>query len=146
MNQLTRFDTNALNRAFLGFDRLFQDMENRFTNQANNNYPPYNIERSGDTYTVTLAVAGFDKEEIDVSVDQDQLIIKGQKAKTDQTDGIEVLHRGLGFRDFERVFTLSEHMEVRDAEIKNGLLTICIQRIIPESLQPRKIEVKQISV
>lgn len=145
MNQLTRFDTAALNRAFLGFDRLFQDMETRYANQANNNYPPYNIERNGDTYTVVLAVAGFDRDEIDISVDQDQLVIKGQKVKTDQAEGTEVVHKGLGFRDFERVFTLSEHMEVRDAEIKNGLLTICIQRVIPEALLPRKIEVKQIS-
>jgi len=144
MNQLARIDTAALanlNRAFLGFDRLFDNVERRYANSLQTNYPPYNIDRQGDTYIVTFAVAGFSKEEIDVSVDQDQLIVKGQKA-VEQKQEAEAIHKGIAFRDFERVFTLSEHMEVRSAEMKNGLLTVVIERVIPEALQPRKIEVK----
>jgi molecular chaperone IbpA len=147
MNQLTRFDTNALNRALIGFDQLFDTFESRFAHQISNNYPPYNIEKSGEnSYTIVVAVAGFDKNEVAVVVEGDQLTIRGEKAidATTSEQPIEYLHRGLAFRDFERRFTLAEHMEVKDAEIKNGVLTIKIDRIIPEALQARKIEVKEV--
>lgn len=147
MTQLTRFDTAALNRALVGFDRLFDTFDARFANQISNNYPPYNVEKSGEnSYTIVLAVAGFDKNEVTVEVEGDQLAIRGEKAinATTEVETIEYLHRGLAFRDFERRFTLAEHMEVKDAEIKNGLLTIKIERIIPEALQARKIEVKEV--
>jgi molecular chaperone IbpA len=138
--QLARLDAAALNRAFLGFDRVFNNFENRWANQINNNYPPFNIERHGDTYTVTLAVAGFEKEEISVSVDQDSLIISGEKKDTDNSEK-EYLHRGLALRNFEKAFQMSEHMEVKSAEIKNGLLSVVIERVIPEALLPRKIQI-----
>lgn len=144
MNQVARIDTAALanlNRAFLGFDRLFDTVERRYANSLQTNFPPYNIDRQGDTYVLTFAVAGFSKEEIDVSVDQEQLIVKGQKPQETDKES-ESIHKGIAFRDFERVFTLSEHMEVRSAEMKNGLLTVTIERVVPEALQPRKIEVK----
>lgn len=147
MNQLTRFDTNALNRALIGFDQLFDTFESRFAHQISNNYPPYNIEKSGEnSYTIVVAVAGFDKSEVTVEVEGDQLTIRGEKAidATTAEQPVEYLHRGLAFRDFERRFTLAEHMEVKDAEIKNGILTIKIDRIIPEALQARKIEVKEV--
>lgn len=141
MNALTRFDTQALNRALVGFDRIFNDMETRFANQANNNYPPYNIEKVGENlYDIVVAVAGFTKSEITVEVDQDQLIIRGEKSVV-QEPAPEYLHRGLAFRDFERRFTLAEHMEVVKAEIKNGLLLVQIERKVPEALLPRKIEI-----
>ena len=147
MNQIARFDTNALNRALIGFDQLFDTFESRFAHQISNNYPPYNIEKAGEnSYTIVVAVAGFDKSEVTVEVEGDQLTIRGEKAinATTEDQPVEYLHRGLAFRDFERRFTLAEHMEVKDAEIKNGLLSIKIDRIIPEALQARKIEVKEV--
>lgn len=144
MNQLTRFDTTALNRALVGFDRIFDNFETRFANQINQNYPPYNIEKVAENlYDIVVAVAGFEKQEITVEVDQDQLIIRGEKS-TEQTPAPEYLHRGLAFRDFERRFTLAEHMEVIKAEIKNGLLQVQIERKVPEALLPRKIEVLEV--
>ena len=144
MNQLVRFDTSALNRALVGFDRIFDDFESRFANQINSNYPPYNIEKVAEnTYDIVIAVSGFDKEEVTVEIDQDQLIIRGEKLKN-QGPQVEYLHRGLAFRDFERRFTLAEHMEVVKAETKNGLLKIQLERKVPEALLPRKIEVKHL--
>ena len=145
MTQLARVDTAALNRALIGFDRIFNTMERSWGNSmANNNYPPYNLERKGDVYTITLAVAGFSREEIDVSVDQDQLIITGEKTPVETSEDIEYLHRGLAYRSFERTFALSEHMEVKSADLKNGLLTVVIERIVPEALLPRKIQVNAV--
>jgi molecular chaperone IbpA len=141
MNAINRFDTAALNRALVGFDRIFDNFESRFANQINQNYPPYNIEKVAENlYDIVVAVAGFDKHEVTVEVDQDQLIIRGEKAAA-QDPTPEYLHRGLAFRDFERRFTLAEHMEVVKAEIKNGLLLVRIERRVPEALLPRKIEV-----
>ncbi len=143
MNALTRFDTAALNRALVGFDRIFDNFETRFANQINQNYPPYNIIKiSENTYTIEIAVAGFSTDEITVEVDQDQLVVSGRKA--DQENGSEYLHRGLAYRDFERRYTLAEHMEVVKAETKNGLLMIDIERKVPEALLPRKIEVLEV--
>ena len=141
---ITRFDTQALNRALVGFDRIFDNFETRFANQINQNYPPYNIEKIAENlYDVVIAVAGFEKHEITVEVDQDQLVIRGEKP-ANQEPAPEYLHRGLAFRDFERRFTLAEHMEVVKAEIKIGLLIVQIERKVPESLLPRKIEVLEV--
>jgi molecular chaperone IbpA len=148
MNALARFDTSALNqlnRALVGFDRIFNDMESRYVNQVNTNYPPYNIEKVGENlYDIVVAVAGFEKKEITVEVDQDQLIIRGEKHYDGQEPAPEYLHRGLAFRDFERRFTLAEHMEIVKAEIKNGLLLVQIERRVPEALLPRKIDIIEV--
>lgn len=144
MNALTRFDTQALNRALVGFDRIFDNFETRFANQINQNYPPYNIEKVGENlYEIVVAVAGFEKSEITVEVEGDQLLIKGQKT-IDQESTPEYLHRGLAFRDFERRFTLAEYMEILKAEIKNGLLLVQIERKVPEAMLPRVIEVVEV--
>jgi len=143
MTQLMKVDTAALNRALIGFDRIFNTMERSYANGINNNYPPYNLERKGDIYTITLAVAGFERDEIDVSIDQDQLIITGEKKVTESNEDVEYLHRGLAYRSFERTFALSEHMVVKSADLKNGLLTVTIERIVPEALLPRKIQINQ---
>lgn len=141
MNALTRFDTAALNRALVGFDRIFDNFETRFANQINSNYPPYNIVKINENlYSVTVAVAGFGKDDVTVSVDQDQLIITGKKAG--DADETEYLHRGLAFREFERRFTLAEHMEVLGAEMKDGLLTVQIERKIPEAMKPKTIAIE----
>jgi len=141
MNQLTRFDTNALNRALVGFDTMFNDFEHRFANQLSTNYPPYNVvKRSEDLYEVQIAVAGFSREEIEVTTEKNELLIKG--VKFEETETAEYLHRGLAARNFERSFTLGQYLEVVSAEIKNGLLIIKLERHLPEALQPRKIEIQ----
>jgi molecular chaperone IbpA len=112
MNQLVRFDTNSLNRALLGFDNLFDNFEQRFANQINQNYPPYNIlKHNDDSYELEIAVTGFEKDEITVEIDQNQLVVKGQRNEADAVDPT-YLHRGLSTRDFTRSWTLAEHMEV----------------------------------
>lgn len=141
MNQLVRFDTNALNKALLGFDQLFDNFEQRFANQINNNYPPYNIiKHDENSYELEIAVTGFDKNEITVEIDQDQLIVKGERSSSTETEKL-YLHRGLGTRDFRRTWTLAEHMEVGQGRIKNGVLTIELKRVIPESLKPRVLNI-----
>jgi molecular chaperone IbpA len=127
----------AVSRALVGFDRYF----NNTNQQVNGNYPPHNIVKYDDThYGIEVAVAGFSKDEITVEVDQDQLMITGKK--TTVTEGVEYLHRGLAARDFEQTFTLAEYMEVKDAEVKDGMLKVKIERIVPEALKPRQIAIK----
>lgn len=141
MNQLVRFDTNALNRALLGFDTLFNDVEQRFGNQVNNNYPPYNVlKHDENTYEIQVAVTGFDKKEITVEIDQNQLIVKGEHSGEEDTI-TQYLHRGLATRNFTRSWTLAEHMEVGDGKIKNGILTIELKRVVPEALKPRVLKI-----
>lgn len=144
MTQLVRLDTQSLanlNRALIGFDTLFDNFENRFANQINSNYPPYNILKQGeDRYEIQIAVTGFSPDEISVQIDQDQLIIKGQSTNNDEDT--TYLHRGLAQRDFTRVFALAEHIEVGEASIKNGVLKIAVTRVVPESLKPRILKIK----
>ena len=140
MTQLRTIDTAALaqlSKALVGFDRYFTAPHHQ-----NGNYPPHNIVKYNDThYSIEVAVAGFTKEEITVEVDQDQLTILGTKS-VDINDNREYLHRGLAARDFEQTFTLAEYMNVVGAEVKDGMLKINIERIIPEALRPRQIEIK----
>lgn len=142
MSNLRTIDAAALahlNRALVGFDRVFND---RFFNGTTSNYPPYNIVKYSDTkYGIEVAVAGFLKEEITVSVDQDQLTITGKNTITEDRQ-VEYLHRGLAARDFEQTWTLAEYMEVKGAEVKDGMLKIAIERVVPEALKPRQIEIK----
>jgi molecular chaperone IbpA len=141
MNQIVRFDTNTLNRALVGFDTMFTDFEQRFANQINQNYPPFNvIKRDEDHYEIHLAVAGFSNSEIDVTVEADQLTIQG--TKIEEQDTAEYLHKGLAARNFERAFTLKHYLEVDGAEIKDGLLIIKLERRVPEAMKPKKIAIK----
>jgi molecular chaperone IbpA len=142
--QVMRLDTNALNRMLVGFDSLFNDFERRFANQINNNYPPHNIIRTGENqYIIELAVSGFDTEEITVEVDQEHLVIRGERAQPNDPEH-EYLYRGLATRDFVKVFPLLDHVEVKGSTIKNGILTVSLEKIIPESLKPRKIKVQEL--
>jgi molecular chaperone IbpA len=130
-------DLAQISRALVGFDQYFNNPR-----LQNSNYPPHNIVKFSDSdYAIEVAVAGFSKEEITVEIDQDQLVVRGtQKVSEENTK--EYLHKGLASRDFEQTWTLAEYMEVKDAEVKDGMLIINIQRIIPESLKPRQIEIK----
>jgi molecular chaperone IbpA len=144
MTGLTRFDTAALNRALVGFDRIFDDMERRFANQQSSNYPPYNIEKITDNlYDISIAVTGFEKDEISVQIEANELTIRGEHKNAEDQDR-EYIYRGLAMRNFERSFTLAEHMKVRKAEIKNGILLIQIEREIPEELKPRIIDIVEV--
>jgi len=141
MNAITRFDTQALNRALIGFDQLFNDVERRFANQVQTNYPPYNVlKHDEDHFEIEIAVAGFDREDISIEVDQNQLTIKGQRLKED--DAGKYLHRGLAARDFERSWTLADYMFVGHAELTNGILRVKLTRVVPEALKPRLIAIK----
>lgn len=142
MNQITRFDPAALNRALIGFDRIFNDLEHRFSTQINGNYPPHNVIKTGEnTYEIQVAVSGFEKSEIEVAVDQDQLIIKGERNKDDDSQ-YEYLYRGLATRNFVKTLQLAEYIEVTGAHIKNGILSVYLEKIVPESLKPRQILIK----
>jgi len=141
MNQLVRFDTNALNRALIGFDNLFDTFEQRIANQLNNTYPPYNVlKHSDDSYQIEIAVTGFEKEDITVEIDQNSLIVKGSRKEIDIKNPT-YLHKGLAARDFTRMWTLGEHIEVGEIKMKNGVLTIPLNRIIPENLKPRTLQI-----
>jgi molecular chaperone IbpA len=144
MTQLMRVDANTLNRMLVGFDSLFNDFERRFANQINNNYPPHNIVRTGDNqYIIELAVSGFNKDEIAVEVDQEHLVIRGERSREDD-ETWEYLHRGLATRNFVKVFPLLDHVEVKGSTIKNGILTVSLEKVIPEALKPRKIKVEEV--
>jgi molecular chaperone IbpA len=139
-HQLVRFDTNALNRALIGFDSLFDNFEHRFANQINNTYPPYNIlKHDENSYELEIAVTGFDKDEITVEIDQNNLVVKGSKKEVD-IDPPAYLHRSLATRDFTRSWQLGEHIEVSEGRIKNGVLTIELTRVVPEALKPRQLK------
>ena len=113
MNNLTRFDVNALSRALVGFDRIFDDMERRYANQQATNYPPYNIYKLSDNlYDIAIAVTGFEKDEVTVQVEANELSVRGERKQSTDPEP-EYLYRGLALRDFERTFTLAEHMKVR---------------------------------
>ena len=127
-----------LSRALVGFDTIF----NQNLQQQTSNYPPHNIVKFSDSeYAIEVAVAGFSKEEITVEVNQDQLIVRGVQLQNESTSK-EYLHRGLASRDFEQSYTLAEYMEVKDAEVTDGMLIIKIERIVPEALKPRQILIK----
>jgi molecular chaperone IbpA len=143
MTQLQRFDTAALNRALVGFDRIFDDMERRFANQISNNYPPFNIAKvSENRYSIDIAVTGFHKDEVAVTIEANELTVRGER-KRDDTE-VEYLHRGLALRDFERTFTLAEHMKIQGASVQNGILHIEIEREIPEEMKPRIIDIVEV--
>ena len=140
--QLTRFDITALNRALIGFDQIFNDVERRYANSAQPNYPPYNILKTSEhEYTIEVAVTGFAKDEVEVHVDEGQLVIKAESNR-DEYAATEYLHRGLAARNFERRFTLADHMEVGEATVADGLLKVYITRVVPEALKPRQIAIK----
>jgi molecular chaperone IbpA len=127
-----------LSRALVGFDQYFNQ-----TRLQNSNYPPHNIVKYSDSkYAIEIAVAGFSKDEITVEVDQDQLVVRGTQSQKEDQEGKEYLHRGLASRDFAQSWTLAEYMEVKDAEVKDGMLIVEIERIVPEALQPRTIKIK----
>ena len=124
---------------FIGFNRNLAQLNNVYKTN-NQSYPPYDLLKlDEDTYVLSLAVAGFSKEDIDISVDNRSLIIKGEIVEI--TDA-EVVHKGIASRKFTRTFALGEYMEIVGAELKDGMLTIKIDRIVPEEKKPKSIKIK----
>ncbi len=134
-------DYTPLYRSTVGFDRLFSLLDGVGQSEQTNSYPPYNIERTGENaYRITMAVAGFSDEELSIEAREHVLTIKGERAPEDDNE-TEYLHRGIAKRAFERRFQLADHVEVRGANLKNGLLHIDLVREIPEAMKPRRIAI-----
>ena len=137
---MTSYDLTPLLRSSVGFDVFDNIFDSVFNlNESSSAYPPYNIIKSKNNYTITMAVAGFSEEEIDISLEENELLIKG--ISTISNEKIEFLHKGIAARNFERKFQLAESIKVVNAGYENGLLNIFLEREIPEHQKPRKIEI-----
>ena len=133
-------DFSPYRRSTVGFDRLFDYLENA-SRAEQDNYPPFDIEKlSDDTYRITLAVAGFKREDIEIVAQQNMLAITGRRSESRNRDG-NFLHVGIATRAFERRFELADFVRVANAELRDGLLSIDLIREIPEAMKPRKIEI-----
>ncbi|WEK46962.1 MAG: Hsp20 family protein [Candidatus Andeanibacterium colombiense] len=136
---MNRFDFSPYRRSTVGFDRLFDLLEGQARLHTGDNYPPFNIERRGnDAYRITLAVAGFRPEDIDITAQQNLLTIKGRRQDESDTD---YLHVGIANRGFERRFELADYVRVEDARLADGLLAIDLLREVPDAVKPKKIAV-----
>jgi molecular chaperone IbpA len=137
---MTTVDFAPLFRTAIGFDRLARLVDTAAAGQDSQSYPPYNIEKTGDdTYRLTMAVAGFRPDDLDLTVRDNTLVVSGRVAN----DGpkAEILYRGIAGRAFERRFVLADHIVVEGADVENGLLHVGLKRIVPEALKPRKIAI-----
>lgn len=137
---MNRFDLSPYRRSMVGFDRLFDMLENQGRVNTGDNYPPFNIERRGsDAYRITLAVAGFKPNELEITAHQNLLIVQGRKS--DEPGEGEFLHVGIAQRGFERRFELADYVRVDNADLADGLLVIDLVREVPEAMKPRKIAI-----
>ena len=138
---MRNFDLTPLYRASVGFDRLADVMDRAMSADiATTTYPPYNIEKTGeDSYRISIAVAGFAAEDLNVEIRDGAVIVSARKA--DDDEGRTYLHRGIATRSFERKFTLADHVRVDGASHADGMLHIELLREIPEALKPRRIEI-----
>ena len=137
---MNRFDFTPYRRTMVGFDRLFDLLENHNRLNSGDNYPPFNIERRGEeSYRITLAVAGFKPADIDITAQQNLLVVQGKKA--DEAPAGQYLHVGIAQRGFERRFELADYVRVDAANLEDGLLTIDLVREVPEAMKPKKIPV-----
>ena len=136
------FDFTPYRRSTVGFDRLFDMLESSARQQAGENYPPFNLERiAEDRYRITLAVAGFKQDEIEITAQQNLLLVKGKKAETEGQDRTAFLHLGIANRSFERRFELADFIVVEGADLSDGLLTVELVREVPEAMKPRTIAI-----
>jgi molecular chaperone IbpA len=135
----TNLNFSPLFRSTIGFDRVFDLLENASRSQSFESWPPYDIVRtSEDSYRITMAVAGFSESEISITHQPNLLIVAGNKPEEEG----EYLHRGIPGASFERRFELADHVKVAKADLQNGLLTIALVREVPEEMKPRKISIK----
>jgi molecular chaperone IbpA len=137
---MTTVDFAPLFRTAIGFDRLARLVDTAASGQEAQSYPPYNIEKVGDDqYRLTMAVAGFRPEDLDITVKDNTLFVSGRVANEGQR--AEILYRGIAGRAFERRFVLADHIVVEGADVQNGLLHVGLKRVVPEALKPRKIAI-----
>ena len=133
------FDFAPYRRSTVGFDRLFDLLENSSLGQGSENYPPFDLIKVDENhYRVILAVAGFGRDEIDITAQQNQLIVSGKKA---DDEGVDYIHRGIANRQFARRFGLADYIKVSEADLKDGLLSVDLIREIPEAMKPKKISI-----
>jgi molecular chaperone IbpA len=135
------YDFSPLYRLTVGFDRIFDMLDQVTRFEPMTNWPPYNVEKTGDDqYRITMAVAGFSQDEVDVMHQENTLVITG-KTRADDGEG-EILHRGIATRAFKQSFSLADYVKVTGATLENGLLTIELKREVPEELQPRRVPIQ----
>lgn len=136
----SNFDFAPYRRSTVGFDRLFDLLETDLRGDGGEGYPPFDLSRHGeDSYRITLAVAGFRPEDIEVVAKQNQLTVSGKRGESN--DEGQYLHRGIAARAFERRFQLADYIEVASADFDNGLLRIDLRRVVPDAMKPRKIAI-----
>ena len=130
----------SIHRHFVGFDNMFNEMDRLFENSKSQGYPPYNIAQINENeYMISLAVAGFSMDNLEITKDKNTLKIEGTAPKGDES--VNYLHKGIGGRSFRREFTLAEHVDVANANLELGMLNIHLKREVPEELQPKKIKI-----
>ena len=137
---MTELNLTPFYRTSVGLDRLFDQLSAHTAVANGNNYPPYNIVQvNEDEYVISLAVAGFSMDDLEITQDKNTLRVEGTAPKTDTE--INYLHKGIGGRNFRREFTLADHVDVVDAVLELGMLNIHLRRVVPEELQPKKIAI-----
>lgn len=140
MTRLQTLDLPTFNRSTVGFDRLFEELDRQFANSKSQGYPPYNVaEINNDEWMISLAVAGFGMDNLDITLDKNILTIEGTAPGGDEE--VKYLHKGIGGRNFRRQFTLADHIEVESATLELGMLNIHLKRNVPEEMQPKKIAI-----
>ena len=145
MTRLTTLDLPTFARATIGFDRMFDQLNQEFANSKSQGYPPYNVvQENDDEYTISLAIAGFSMDDLDITLEKNGLTIEG--TSPDVPEGKNYLHKGIGNRNFRRQFTLAEHIEVEGAELENGMLHINLVRNVQEAQKPKKINIRKVGM
>ncbi|MDX1379474.1 MAG: Hsp20 family protein [Xanthomonadales bacterium] len=140
---MTTFDFSPLYRTTVGFDRLAQLMASANRLEQGNGYPPYNIVSTDENhYRITMAVAGFSREELNITSEQNTLTVSGERREESDNDDVQYLYRGIATRSFERRFNLADHVRVKHASLENGLLHIELERELPEAMKPRRVEIQ----
>ena len=146
MTRITSLDLNPFYRNSIGFNQLFDRITSNI-DTASQSYPPYNIIKQNDeNYLIEIAAAGLLKPDVEITMENGTLTVTGKQIKKvdgeDEANGIEYLHRGLSSRNFERTFNLAEYVEVKSADMNNGILSIHLEKKIPEAMKPKTIEIK----
>lgn len=140
---MTTFDFSPLFRTSVGYDRLASLLNSSTRLEQGAGFPPYNIQRAGeDHYRITMAVAGFSESELNITTENNRLVVTGDKPEEQEGGDDDFLYRGIATRSFERRFNLAEHVKVTGARLDNGLLHIELEREIPEAMKPRSIEIQ----
>lgn len=127
-----------INRWAIGFDPLFETLKEISKEVKSSTYPPYNLYKDGDSYTLELAVAGFTRDDLELSVKDNILTVSGEKTSAAE----EAIYRGIAARDFEQDFVLQEHVQIKGAELKDGMLRIVLEQELPEDKKPKVIQIK----